>query len=64
MIIYDTYNVDHGEEYGIILGQLNIDSSLAFWASFIPLIFLCNKCLMITINSTKEMRDDWYQKYQ
>ena len=52
VIIYDSYNDDENRGYEILLGQLNINSSLTFFASFIPLILLCNKCLMIGYNST------------
>eukprot|EP01083_Nonionella_stella_P105106 302167_1 len=46
----DSYNKNRTNIL-ILLGQLNVESGLAFIAAFIPLVFLCNKCFFITINS-------------
>ena len=63
IIIYDTYNDQHHDGYDILLGQLNTESALTFLASFIPLILLCHKCLLISKASTTKMRDNWNNKW-
>eukprot|EP01083_Nonionella_stella_P043973 118605_1 len=63
IIFTDSYNLNRGNLL-VLLGQLNVDSGLAFIAAFIPLLFLCNKCLFITINSVRKMRDDYYNQWK
>eukprot|EP01083_Nonionella_stella_P017682 49529_1 len=61
-ILYDDYSVRSTN--AVLLGQLNTASALAFLSAFVPLILLSNKCLMITFNSSRKMRDDWYYKWK
>eukprot|EP01083_Nonionella_stella_P249005 861460_1 len=59
----DSYNKNRTNIL-ILLGQLNVESGLAFIAAFIPLVFLCNKCFFITINSVRRMRDDYFNQWK
>eukprot|EP01083_Nonionella_stella_P043974 118610_1 len=63
IVFTDSYN-HNTENAFILLGQLNVDSGLAFIAAFIPLLFLCNKCLLITINSVHSLRDEYYNAWK
>ena len=64
VIIYDDYSDKERNSMEILFGQLNTDSAiLTFFAAFVPLILLCNKCLLIINSATNKMRNDWYNKW-
>eukprot|EP01083_Nonionella_stella_P094719 265838_1 len=63
IIFGDTYN-QTPDDIWIAMAQLHITSDLSFVAAFIPLLLLCNKCLFISINSIRKMRDQYYNHWQ
>eukprot|EP01083_Nonionella_stella_P183840 665390_1 len=63
VIFGDTYT-QPVEEKLVWIAQLNISSNLAFAAAFMPLFFLVNKCLFITINLVHKMRNEYFNQWQ
>eukprot|EP01083_Nonionella_stella_P164371 543749_1 len=62
MIFGDPYTQKASNKL-VWIAQLNIDSNLGFVAAFVPLFFLCNKCLIISINLVHKLRDDHYHQW-
>eukprot|EP01084_Bolivina_argentea_P051738 95166_1 len=60
VILGDEYN-KNSSNILVLLGQLNMQSTLAFISAFIPLLLLCNKSLF-TINSAKNALWNKYYK--
>eukprot|EP01084_Bolivina_argentea_P182215 314615_1 len=61
-VVYDDYNTNRNVT--VLLGQLNMDSTLTFVATFVPLFFLCNKCLLMLISSSKQLRNKYYNEWK
>eukprot|EP01083_Nonionella_stella_P243035 847222_1 len=63
VIFTDSYNEGTDDIYAT-LGQLNIDSGLAFCAAFIPLFLLCTQSLLMVRSTRKELRNAYYHQWK
>eukprot|EP01083_Nonionella_stella_P052304 138820_1 len=59
VILYDDYN-QNARGFVTLLGQLSTESTLTTFASGVPLVLLCNKCLTLIIGTKNEISNDWY----
>eukprot|EP01083_Nonionella_stella_P081792 225519_1 len=63
IIFTDDYNAN-ATNVLVLLGQLNVTSTLSFLASFLPLLLSCNKCLVVLLNAIHEMRNMFYDEWK
>eukprot|EP01083_Nonionella_stella_P054264 143311_1 len=64
MILFDDYNHDKWNTR-VLLAQLNTDStSIALASSFIPLLLLCGKSLLIVRSAQRELADKYYSHWK
>eukprot|EP01084_Bolivina_argentea_P290836 499700_1 len=56
IIMADTFNTNN-DNLNVLLGQLTLSSGLQFFAAFVPLFVLCNKCFILVRSSWHEMCD-------
>eukprot|EP01084_Bolivina_argentea_P013130 24602_1 len=61
--VMDDYNTNV-DNVLVLLGQLNMDSTWVFLATFIPLLFLCNKSLIMIITTMGRMRNQYFRKWK
>ena len=64
MLVVSLDDYANSDNVWVLLGQLNIDSTLAFLSTAVPLSVLCHKCLLITRSETTAMRNASYYRWK
>ena len=58
-VVLDSYN-RNTDDIRVILGQLSVDRIVPVLSTAVPLLFLCQKCLVLTINARSRLRNAFY----
>ncbi len=61
-VILDDYNSNR-DDISVILGQLTVDRAVPFLATAVPLLFLCHKCLVLTMSTRSKLRTAFYRQW-